>query len=94
VASRIQWISGQAFSMAAIREFNGWQSLSIVFCKAISPRASTIAAPWSRHHSAIIAEVTEKPASRVILSTLFGGERVVDMLVGEQLPKWVTTDNI
>jgi hydrogenase expression/formation protein HypE len=39
------------------------------------------------HHSAIIAEVTEKPASRVILSTLFGGERVVDMLVGEQLPR-------
>jgi len=38
-------------------------------------------------HSAIIAEVTEKPASRVILSTLFGGERVVDMLVGEQLPR-------
>ena len=38
-------------------------------------------------HSAIIAEVTEKPAMRVILSTLFGGERVVDMLVGEQLPR-------
>ena len=39
------------------------------------------------HHSAIIAEVTEQPADRVILSTLFGGERVVDMLVGEQLPR-------
>ena len=38
-------------------------------------------------HSAIIAEVTEKPATHVILSTLFGGERVVDMLVGEQLPR-------
>jgi hydrogenase expression/formation protein HypE len=38
-------------------------------------------------HSSIIAEVTEKPAARVILSTLFGGERVVDMLVGEQLPR-------
>jgi len=37
--------------------------------------------------SAIIAEVTEKPVARVILSTLFGGERVVDMLVGEQLPR-------
>ena len=37
--------------------------------------------------SAIIAEVTEQPAARVILSTLFGGERVVDMLVGEQLPR-------
>ena len=38
-------------------------------------------------NSAIIAEVTEKPAATVILSTLFGGERIVDMLVGEQLPR-------
>jgi hydrogenase expression/formation protein HypE len=38
-------------------------------------------------HSAVIAEVTATPASTVILSTLFGGERMVDMLVGEQLPR-------
>lgn len=38
-------------------------------------------------HSAIVAEVTESPSSTVILTTLFGGERIVDMLVGEQLPR-------
>ncbi len=38
-------------------------------------------------HSAIIAEVSATPESTVILSTLFGGERIVDMLVGEQLPR-------
>jgi hydrogenase expression/formation protein HypE len=38
-------------------------------------------------HSAIVAEVSEKPESTVILSTTFGGERIVDMLVGEQLPR-------
>ncbi len=38
-------------------------------------------------HSTIVGEVTEKPATTVILSTLFGGERIVDMLVGEQLPR-------
>ncbi|PCJ84712.1 MAG: hydrogenase expression/formation protein HypE [Thiotrichaceae bacterium] len=37
--------------------------------------------------SAIIAEVTDKPESTVILSTSFGGHRIVDMLVGEQLPR-------
>jgi len=37
--------------------------------------------------SAIIAEVTETPEATVILSTSFGGERIVDMLVGEQLPR-------
>ena len=38
-------------------------------------------------HSAIIGEVRAKPAGSVILKTVFGGERVVDMLVGDQLPR-------
>ncbi|HIE55252.1 MAG TPA: hydrogenase expression/formation protein HypE, partial [Chromatiaceae bacterium] len=38
-------------------------------------------------HSAIIGEVTTTPARRVVLHTGFGGERIVDMLVGEQLPR-------
>ncbi|MBL4682271.1 MAG: hydrogenase expression/formation protein HypE [Pseudomonadales bacterium] len=38
-------------------------------------------------NSAIIAEVFAAPKSTVILSTLFGGERIVDMLFGEQLPR-------
>lgn len=37
--------------------------------------------------SAIIGEVSETPAGRVILQTAFGGERVVDLLIGEQLPR-------
>ncbi|MBI2812176.1 MAG: hydrogenase expression/formation protein HypE [Candidatus Melainabacteria bacterium] len=38
-------------------------------------------------HSAIIGEVTDAPADTVILRTSFGGERIVDMLVGDQLPR-------
>jgi hydrogenase expression/formation protein HypE len=34
-----------------------------------------------------IGEVTERPAGMVVLQTGFGGERIVDMLVGEQLPR-------
>ena len=37
--------------------------------------------------SAIIAEISEAPAGRVVLKTKFGGDRIVDMLVGEQLPR-------
>jgi len=37
--------------------------------------------------SDVIGEVTATAASSVILETLFGGKRVVDMLVGEQLPR-------
>lgn len=34
-----------------------------------------------------IGDVTERPAGMVVLRTGFGGERIVDMLVGEQLPR-------
>ena len=37
--------------------------------------------------AAIIGEVTEQPAGVVVLHTGFGGQRIVDMLVGEQLPR-------
>ena len=38
-------------------------------------------------HSAIVGKVIDEPAGRVILQTGFGGNRIVDMLVGEQLPR-------
>lgn len=37
--------------------------------------------------AAIIGEVTEAPAGMVILHTAFGGERIVDLPMGEQLPR-------
>ena len=37
--------------------------------------------------AAIIGEVTDEPCGMVVLRTGFGGERIVDMLVGEQLPR-------
>ncbi len=38
-------------------------------------------------HSAVIGEVAATPKAAVILQTSFGGERIVDMLVGDQLPR-------
>jgi hydrogenase expression/formation protein HypE len=37
--------------------------------------------------SSIIGEVLASPKDTVILQTAFGGERIVDMLVGDQLPR-------
>ncbi|MEJ7747650.1 MAG: AIR synthase-related protein, partial [Luteimonas sp.] len=37
--------------------------------------------------AADIGEVLEAPAETVLLSTGFGGDRILDMLVGEQLPR-------
>ncbi|MGH8127760.1 MAG: hydrogenase expression/formation protein HypE [Gammaproteobacteria bacterium] len=37
--------------------------------------------------AAIIGEISDTPQGSVIMHTAFGGERIVDMLVGEQLPR-------
>ncbi len=37
--------------------------------------------------AAIIGEVTRDPDAMVVMETAFGGERIVDTLVGEQLPR-------
>ncbi len=53
--------------------------------------ADTVLAAMRAHpagaDAAIVGEVLEQSAGTVILHTGFGGERVVDMLVGEQLPR-------
>jgi hydrogenase expression/formation protein HypE len=37
--------------------------------------------------SAVIGEVVDRPQETVILKTAFGGDRILDMLTGEQLPR-------
>ena len=60
---------------------------------AIVPRAEAAAvlgamrAHPAGREAAIVGAVTAEPAGHVILATAFGGERVVDLLVGEQLPR-------
>ena len=37
--------------------------------------------------ASIIGEVREEPARMVVMHTLFGGTRMIDMLVGDPLPR-------
>jgi len=39
------------------------------------------------HDARIIGEVREQPAGTVLATTRYGGSRVVDMLVGDPLPR-------
>jgi hydrogenase expression/formation protein HypE len=39
------------------------------------------------NEAAWIGEVTEQPAGSVLVTTLYGGSRIVDMLVGDPLPR-------
>ncbi|TDB36869.1 MAG: hydrogenase expression/formation protein HypE [Actinobacteria bacterium] len=48
--------------------------------------AAMKAAPYGED-AAIVGEVTDGPAGRVYVKTAFGATRIMDMLVGEQLPR-------
>jgi hydrogenase expression/formation protein HypE len=56
-----------------------------------APDADRVLAAMRAHpagaEAAIVGEVTREPAGMVVMETAFGGERIVDMLVGEQLPR-------
>ena len=56
-----------------------------------APDAQRVLAAMRSHpagrDAAIIGEVLDEPQGAVVLHTGFGGQRIVDMLVGEQLPR-------
>ncbi|HTA99806.1 MAG TPA: hydrogenase expression/formation protein HypE [Bradyrhizobium sp.] len=59
---------------------------------AVPPDQAEAALAAMRHHplgrdSAIIGHATDGRPGRVVMHTVFGGRRIVDMLVGEQLPR-------
>jgi len=60
---------------------------------AIVPSAQAQAALQALHahplgvHAAVIGEVIDEPAGMVLLRTGVGGSRVLDMLVGDPLPR-------
>jgi len=58
---------------------------------ATAPRRKAALAALRGHpagrEAAIIGRVRAGPRGSVVMATVFGGERIVDMLVGEQLPR-------
>ncbi len=52
---------------------------------AIALKASNIVE--GQEKAAIIGEVREEPARMVVMHTGFGGTRMIDMLVGDPLPR-------
>lgn len=59
---------------------------------AVPPDQADVALTAMRNHplgrySAIIGHATGDRPGRVVMQTVFGGRRIVDMLIGEQLPR-------
>jgi len=61
----------------------------ILFCRAVD--ADRVIEVMKRHplgkNACIIGEVTDKPKGMALLRTVIGGERIIDMPTGEDLPR-------
>ena len=66
---------------------NEGKLVAVVPGEAAEAALAAMRAHPAGREAAVIGEVTAEPAGTVVLKTAFGGERLVDMLVGEQLPR-------
>jgi hydrogenase expression/formation protein HypE len=66
---------------------NEGQFLAIVAAEQAEAALSALRATPGGGEAVIIGEVREQPAGAVLVTTLYGGTRLVDMLVGDPLPR-------
>jgi hydrogenase expression/formation protein HypE len=66
---------------------NEGQFLAVVDRAAACDALDALRATAGGECAAIIGEVRDQPAATVVVSTSYGGSRVVDMLVGDPLPR-------
>jgi hydrogenase expression/formation protein HypE len=66
---------------------NEGKLVAIVPADAVEVLLAVMRGHPAGRHSTCIGQVADAPANTVIIKTGFGGERIVDMLVGEQLPR-------
>jgi hydrogenase expression/formation protein HypE len=66
---------------------NEGQFLAIVSAEHAECALNALRAAPGGEEAALIGEVREHPASCVLVTTLYGGSRIVDMLVGDPLPR-------
>ncbi|HTT63864.1 MAG TPA: hydrogenase expression/formation protein HypE [Bryobacteraceae bacterium] len=66
---------------------NEGQFLAVVAPEFAAGALAALQAAAGGEAAAIIGEVRAQPAGTVLVSTLYGGTRVIDMLVGDPLPR-------
>jgi len=66
---------------------NEGQFLAVVAPEAVDILLAALRAAPGGEKAVMIGEVKEQPSGAVVVSTLYGGTRIVDMLVGDPLPR-------
>jgi hydrogenase expression/formation protein HypE len=66
---------------------NEGKVICVVPSEATEPALAALRGHVIGAKAAVIGRMTDGPTGRVIMETIFGGRRIVDMLIGEQLPR-------
>ena len=66
---------------------NEGQFLAVVAAEYADAAMNALVQAEGGDGARIIGEVREQPASAVLVTTLYGGSRIIDMLVGDPLPR-------
>jgi hydrogenase expression/formation protein HypE len=66
---------------------NEGQFLAVVAPESTAAALEALHATPGGEEATVIGEVCEQPAGSVLVTTLYGGSRIVDMLVGDPLPR-------
>ncbi len=66
---------------------NEGKLLAVVAPEAASEALGALRSTPGGEHAALIGEVAEEPAGMVLVRTGFGGTRIMDMLIGDPLPR-------
>ena len=66
---------------------NEGQFLAVVAAEHADEARAALRKTPGGEQSSLIGEIREEPATAVLVTTLYGGSRIVDMLVGDPLPR-------
>jgi hydrogenase expression/formation protein HypE len=77
----------ELLGLDALHIANEGQFLAIIAPALADAALRALRATAGGEDAVIIGEVREQPAGAVLITTLYGGTRVIDMLVGDPLPR-------
>src|ERR1700678_1554931 len=66
---------------------NEGQFLAVVAAEQAEAALNALRGTPGGGEAALIGEISDRPAGAVLVTTLYGGSRIVDMLVGDPLPR-------
>jgi hydrogenase expression/formation protein HypE len=77
----------ELLGLDALHIANEGQFLAVIAAERTQSALEALRATPGGENAVVVGEISEEPAGSVLVKTLYGGSRIVDMLVGDPLPR-------